>query len=69
MITCALPKLPDHFDLIGKQIIKENPSIRGNWKIQPMKYSKWTDENWYWWPDIPKLDLKEGETAVGLISF
>lgn len=69
LVTSVLPPLPDHFDLVGKQVIRENPSLRGKWVTKWMKDPKWTDENWCWWSHIPKLELQEDETAVGLISF
>lgn len=69
LITCKLPELPPHLDLVGKQIINENPNIRGKWYIKPMKDPTWTDDNWYWWPDIPKMKLSDDDLAIGLISF
>jgi len=34
-----------------------------------MKDPTWHSDNWWWWPEIPLLDLSEDERAVGLISF
>jgi hypothetical protein len=69
LITCPLPKIPEEFDLVGKQMFIENKQIKNKWKPLPMAHPNWTNDNWYWWPDIPKLELSEYETAVGLISF
>lgn len=69
LITSSLPKIPENFDLVGKQMFIENKQVRNKWKPLPMAHPYWTNDNWYWWPDIPKLELSEFETAVGLISF
>jgi hypothetical protein len=69
LITCSLPDIPEGFDLVGKQMFVENIQIRNQWTPLPMAHPNWSNDNWYWWPDIPKLELTEGETAVGLISF
>jgi len=29
----------------------------------------WHQDHWYWWDEIPKLELKEGQLAAGLVSF
>jgi hypothetical protein len=69
LVTCPLPDIPEGFDLVGKQMFVENIQIRNKWTPLPMAHPNWSNDNWYWWPDIPKLELTEEETAVGLISF
>jgi hypothetical protein len=69
LIDDKIPKMPDNFDLVGGKMIKENPSIRGNWNIKVMADPTWTDDNWYWWPDIKHMNLKDDQLAAGLISF
>lgn len=69
LITCPLPNIPDGFDLVGKQMFVENTNIRNKWTPLPMAHPNWSNDNWYWWPDIPKLELSSDETAIGLISF
>jgi hypothetical protein len=69
LINGVLPILPKDLDLVGYKIIKENLSMRGNWKPKRMVNESWSDENWCWWEDIPKLNLTDDVPAVGLLSF
>jgi hypothetical protein len=69
LVIGPLPDLPDTLDLGGAKMFIENPLIRGKWRRLTMADPKWTSDNWWWWPDIPLLDLIDDQTAVGLISF
>lgn len=69
LIGCELPNLPDNFDLVGAMVMKENYSMRGKWVPKLMRDPTWTEDHWFWWEDIPKLKLKTGERAIGLVSF
>jgi|GEM_PF-3857964 len=69
LVGCELPKLPNHLDLAGKQLMHENPTMRYKWKQRVMYNPFWSEEYWWWWNEIPLLELPENETAIGLISF
>lgn len=69
LVATKWPDLPDHLDLAGKQMFIENKALRNKWQRKLMADPTWSQDNWYWWQDIPLLDLTEDETAVGLISF
>ncbi len=68
-VSRELPSLPDSLDLAGKQVFFENPKIRNKWERKIMEDPGWHSDNWWWWPEIPRLDLLENEKATGLISF
>ena len=69
LIGCELPDLPDHLDLAGKQMFVENISVRNKWIRKRMSDPSWTNDNWFWWPEIPLLELTDNQKAIGLISF
>lgn len=69
LVATRWPDLPDHLDLAGKQMFTENKAFRNRWQRKTMADPTWHPDNWYWWPEIPLLDLAEHETAIGLISF
>ena len=68
-ISCPIPELPNDLDLAGNTMFLENPNIRNKWKPQGMKVANWTVDNWVWWNEVKHFNLKNNQTAVGLISF
>lgn len=69
LVACKLPEIPEEYDLVGAMKFDENPDLRGKWKSKLMRDPSWQEENWMWWPDIPKLNLKDNQRAIGLVSF
>jgi hypothetical protein len=69
LIGCKLPDIPEEFDLVGGLVMRENPSLRGKWKPKLMGDPTWSEDCWYWWGDIPMLQIKSDERAIGLVSF
>jgi hypothetical protein len=69
LICCELPQISEDYDLVGAMKFEENIKIRGKWKPMRMKDPRWTQDNWMWWTEVPKLNLKQEKKAVGLISF
>ena len=47
----------------------ENPNIRNKWKPQGMKVKKLDCRQLGWWNEVKHFNLKNNQTAVGLISF
>jgi len=69
LVACKIPELPDELDLASKWYFEEPFEDRYNWKKKSMTDPSWTPNNWWWWPEIPKLKLKEDQRAVGLVSL
>lgn len=69
LVAIHWPDLPAHLDLAGKRLFIENKALRHRWQRKTMADPTWHSDNWYWWPEIPLLDLADNETAIGLISF
>ncbi len=69
LVNCEFPDLPDEYDLVGGQLIQENVGDRGCWVQKVMRDPTWEDRNWYWWNEIPLLELPNDFTAIGLVSF
>jgi hypothetical protein len=69
LVTCKLPEIPEEYYLVGAMKFNENPNLRGKWIPKMIKDPTWKEENWMWWNDVPKMDLREFERAVGLVSF
>ena len=63
LVSCALPDLPDDLDLAGAQII--HPPDTPARQLR-MRDPRWTDANWFWWPELTRLGPGP---AVGLVSF
>lgn len=69
LVACKIPEFPKEYDLASKWHFEENVSNRGRWKKKRMIDPNWTPDNWWWWPEIPKLKLKDNQRAVGLVSL
>mgnify|MGYP003636717813 CR=1 FL=1 len=54
LVSCKLPALPAGYDLVGKRLYMEDINMKGVWQ---------------WYSEIPLLELQDGETACGLVSF
>jgi hypothetical protein len=68
-MSCPIPELPNDLDLAGRTMFLENPNIRNKWKPKGMKAPNWSVDNWAWWNEVEHFNLKNNQTAVGLISF
>lgn len=68
-ISCPIPELPNDLDLAGSTMFLENPNIRNKWEPKGMKVPNWITDNWVWWNEVEHFNLKNNQTAVGLISF
>jgi hypothetical protein len=69
LIGCKIPEMPKDLDLVGKSMFIENINIRNKWQKKIMKDPSWTTDNWFWWPEIPLLELNDNQKGIGLISF
>lgn len=69
LVGCALPELPSGIDLAGKQIMREDISMRNQWRPMIMADKLWTEANWYWWNETPSIEHLGESPATGLISF
>lgn len=69
LVNCQLPEIPKEFDLVGAQYLQEPLHLRGKWQRKSAKDPTWQEENWWWWREIPRLELQEGERAIGLVSL
>ena len=69
LVNCKLPEIPDHLDLVAAQYLEEPIHLRGNWNPKQTIDPTWTQDNWWWWGEVPRLELQENERAIGLVSF
>lgn len=69
LVNCELPAIPEQFDLVGAQYMKEPFHLRGKWRRRSQEDAKWTPDNWWWWREIPRLELNDGERACALVSL
>jgi hypothetical protein len=69
LVGKQFPEIPDNFDLVGKQMMIEDPSMRKKWRPLRQCDPEWQDKNWFWWQDGWHFKLSEHEHCVGLVSF
>jgi len=69
LVNCKLPDIPEGFDLVGAQYMQEPFHLRSKWIRKSAEDPTWKEENWLWWREIPRLELKENERAIGLVSL
>lgn len=69
LVNCEFPEIPEGFDLVGAQYLQEPLHLRGSWRRKSAEDPTWKEENWWWWREIPRLELQEGDRAVGLVSL
>lgn len=68
LVNCELPDLSSPLDLAGGSMVK-SPKSKYRPKRKRMNDPNWTESNWFWWPELPKMGLKYGDSAIGLFSF
>lgn len=69
LVNCKLPPIPDGFDLVAKQYFEEPKHLRGQWERKRSIDPTWTQDNWWWWQEIPRLNLLPEQEAKGLVSL
>ena len=69
LVNCPLPEIPRQFDVAAANIYTEPKNLRGKWQRKYMAHPRWSQDNWWWWKEIPRLELKNNQTARGLVSF